>query len=196
MKRRAAILGLWLAAGIARGAEPAEPEHDQLFRIRFLPFGSTSAATETFTLGELNAALLQETNRVRVAHGRRPLRPLAALAAAADDQSTYMALTFRVEHTSPFRGQHDAVERTQNHGLGTVSLLAENVLSTGIAPPCDPPLSCASVAAKLVEQWMNSPGHRANLLNRDFTDLGCAARRVTLLGGTEEFFATQVFAAR
>ena len=32
----------------------------------------------------------------------------------------------------------------------------------------------SSTAADVVEQWMNSPGHRANILNKDFTHIGVA----------------------
>jgi uncharacterized protein YkwD len=182
--------------GGMHGEERNAPAKEPLIKIEFVPLVANSAVPENFTLEELNAALLVETNRVRVAHDLRPLRALPALIRAADDQSAFMALTFRVAHANPIHGQRDVVERAKRHGLASASYLAENVLSSGLAPSSDPPLSCAQVAAQLVEQWMNSPGHRANLLNRDFTDLGCAARRVKFIGGTEGFFATQVFAAR
>ena len=189
------MLGL-LLAGALRGEERSAPAREPLIKIEFVPLVAKPAAPENFTLEELNDALWVETNRVRAAHDLRPLRALPALVRAADDQSAFMALTFRVAHANPIQGQGTVVERTKRHGLASAACVAENVLSSGLAPPSDPPLSCAQVAAQLIEQWMNSPGHRANLLNREFTDLGCAARRVKFIGGTEEFFATQVFAAR
>lgn len=46
-----------------------------------------------------------------------------------------------------------------------------------------------SSAKTYFEQWMNSPGHRANILNPSLTHMGVA---VASNGGKE--YATQVFA--
>ncbi len=198
MKKRVAVLGwLLVTAGAVRAAEPAPPAQDPLIRIQF-GSDTSSPPPENFTLAELNAALLAETNRVRVEHGCRPLRLLPALAAAAaaDDQAAFMALTMRVAHTSIIPGQEDLTSRVKNRGLHHAALIAENALSTGFPPPRNPPPTCAAVAADLIAQWMDAPGHRANLLNRAFTDIGCAAHRVNFFGNRESIFATQVFAAR
>ena len=193
---RAAIFGVLLAASALAAEDPSPPANGSLVRLHVEVSFAKGPAMENFTLAELDAALVAETNRVRVAHGRRPLHELPALAAAADDQASFMVLTMSVTHSSPIKGQHDVVERTQRHGLPRVPLLAENALSVGFNGEREKPFSCAEVAEKLIAQWMDSPGHRANLLNRDFTDIGCAARRLRFLGGVENFFATQVFAAR
>jgi uncharacterized protein YkwD len=195
MQGRVAILGVLLAAGAVRG-DDAPPAREPPIRFHFEVSLAKAPAVENFTLAELDAALVAETNRVRQANGCRPLRELPALAAAADDQATFMALTMTVTHVSPIKGQRDVIERTQSHGLLEASLLAENALSIGFRAEQAQPLSCAEVATRLIAQWMDSPGHRANLLNRKFTDVGCAARRLRFFGGVENFFATQVFAAR
>jgi len=154
-------------------AEPAPPEH--------------------LAPAQLSAALLAETNRVRAEHGLRPLKPLAALAAAADDQAAFMALSYSLRHDCPVSGQRDAVERVQRHGL-MPSTVAENVLFTGFAPLAEPAPSCAELAAGMVAQWMSSPGHRANILNPALTHGGCSARRATFIGGTVGYYSAQVFA--
>lgn len=39
-----------------------------------------------------------------------------------------------------------------------------------------PPHTYISFAKEVVKLWMNSPGHRQNILNPNFTSLGCGAR--------------------
>ena len=196
MQRRVAILGVLLAIGVMRADDAPAPATEPAGKIRFQIVYEKPPAVENFTLVELDKALVTETNRVRLAHGCRPLGELPALAAAADDQATYMALTMTMTHFSPIKGQRDVGERTKRHGLTKASLVAENALSVGFRAAQEQPLTCGEVAGKLIAQWMDSPGHRANLLNRSFTHVGCAARRLRFLGGVENFYATQVFAAR
>ncbi|MDB6094953.1 MAG: SCP-like extracellular [Verrucomicrobia bacterium] len=143
------------------------------------------------TPARLSAALFLETNRVRRAHGCQPLRPLPELAAAADDQATYMALTLHAVHESGFYRQRTVVDRVQRRGLKPAAV-AENVASQP-ALRDGQPADCSSIAASLVEAWMNSPGHRANLLNREFTHVGCAARLAPGFGHIEYVFGAQVF---
>ncbi len=45
-----------------------------------------------------------------------------------------------------------------------------------------------------VREWLESPGHRVNLLSRDVTPLGCATRLVRVPVGPPRVFAVQVFA--
>jgi uncharacterized protein YkwD len=52
----------------------------------------------------------------------------------------------------------------------------------------------AAYAAFLLEGWMNSPEHRETLLDRKFTQLGCAARLAHgFRQGDQRVFALQVF---
>jgi uncharacterized protein YkwD len=128
---------------------------------------------------------------VRHAYGCRALLPLRALNAAADDQAFYMALTRHASHRNALQGQANVVERVQRHGIQP-GLVAENVASQPAAREGEPS-PCTAMAADLVEAWMNSPGHRANLLNRNFTHLGCAARLAPGFGSGEYVFGAQVF---
>ena len=196
MKVNAVILGLAIAATAGQGAESGANTKEPTIQFEFGHARPAAPALEKFTLAQLNAAVLAETNRVRVEHGLPPLRWWAVLAAAAEDQAAFMALTLHVAHENPIRGQHDVLERVRRHGDPPFSRVAENVLSTGFAAPRDPPQSCAEVAIDMVARWLESPGHRANLLNRHFTDLGCATQRVDFVGGTQNIFAAQVFATR
>ena len=154
--------------------------------------GSKELLSEKFTPVQLAAALLAETNRVRVAHHRRPLKPLAPLAQAADDQAAFLAVEGESSHYSPLPGQHTAADRVRQHGLWDASI-GENVLAMTL-PASETPPTCEAIATELVEQWMNSPGHRENLLNRDFTHFGGSVRFAKGIGATERSYAVQVFA--
>jgi uncharacterized protein YkwD len=49
-----------------------------------------------------------------------------------------------------------------------------------------------TTAAQVVNSWMNSPGHRANILNREYTHLGVGYAA----GGTYRHYWTQMFITR
>lgn len=193
MKPRRLIPGLLLAAmaaglGPMRAAEEARGTPRFVFEQR-----AGGALAGRFTPEQLASALLAETNRVRAAHGRRPFKPQEALQAAADDHALTLALSARCEHFSPLYGQRDAGERARGHGLER-GRVGENVLA--MSPRADDRVpTCASLAADVVAQWMDSPGHRANLLNRDFVYFGGALRFGTPLGSAaERIYGVQVFA--
>lgn len=136
-------------------------------------------------------ALLAETNRVRRAHGRRTLKPRTELVAAADDQAAFMALRQQVQHGSFLPGQANATERVRRHGLEGIAV-AENVAMTTLGDSPEE-FSAERIAALLVEQWMNSPGHRANLLDRRLTHFGGSVRLTRIVGGQWAAYGVQVF---
>jgi uncharacterized protein YkwD len=144
----------------------------------------------------LSTAIFEESNRVRVAHGSRPLGHLAALDAAADEQATYLALTLSVGHANPFPKEHNVGERVVHEGLDPASV-GENAIMMPARRPPDAPnrdYTYAAYAAFLLEGWMNSPEHRETLLDPKFTYLGCAARLARgFRQGDQRVFALQVF---
>jgi uncharacterized protein YkwD len=151
---------------------------------------------ENFDHALLARAIFEASNRVRAAHGVPALAHLAALDEAADEQATYLALTLTVGHTSPIPHQRDLTERIANEGLEAASE-GENAIMMPARRPADAPgrdYTYAAYAAYLMEGWMNSPAHRETLLDRRFTQLGCAARLAHGLSkGDQRIFATQDF---
>ena len=146
----------------------------------------------------LSAAIFEETNRVRTFRGVPPLEPLRELDQAADEQASYMALMMRAGHSSLIPNEHTVVDRVRNVGVYGARI-AENVVmesaygsgaSAGGAP------TYAALAAFLVDTWMNSPPHRANLLDPGFTYLGCGARIAHGARDEQMVFASQVFVLR
>lgn len=139
---------------------------------------------------ELSRALLAETNRVRRIYHVRSLRPRDELQAAAVDQSAFMALRMQAQHGSLLVGQADVRERVLRHGL-LDAVVAENVVATPL-PADAASLPAQEIAAMLVAQWMDSPGHRATLLDPRLTHFGGAVRFVRF-GKQWTAYGTQVF---
>jgi uncharacterized protein YkwD len=136
-------------------------------------------------------ALLAETNRARRAHGRRALRAKPELEAAADDQAAFMALRMHTQHGSFLPGQATVAERVGRHGLDGIAV-AENVASAALGESLRGH-SAETIAAMLVAQWMDSPNHRANLLDRRHTHFGGSVRITRMIGREWAAYGTQVF---
>jgi len=104
------------------------------------------------------AQLLALANRSRAAQGVAPLRWDAALARAARQHCLRMAAEGPISHR--YVGEPDVEERAGQAGAH-FSLIEENV---AVGP--DP--------VAIHDEWMHSPGHRANLLNPEVNRLGVA----------------------
>lgn len=172
-------VALVLLAGCVRGADATSGDSTQPAAT------SQTSATETGlpSARDFARALLQETNRVRRANGRSALKRRTELEAAADDQAAFMALRLQVQHESFLRGQATPFDRVQRRGLYIESgAVAENVASTTLGDKLE---NCTAekIAAMLVQQWMNSPGHRATLLDPKVTHFGGAVRLARTVGG-------------
>ena len=180
-----ALLTLAFLAGATRADAAAQVARDR-------PNASAPGIISPvdITAPEFATALLAETNRVRRANGRPPLQPLTGLDGAADDQAALMALVLNAQHMSPIAGQQTPAERVRHRGLEPVEV-AENVASLGFEPAAT--TTAEKIAAQLVANWMNSPGHRANLLNRTYTHLGGAIRLVQLPNNLWCAYGVQVF---
>ena len=96
--------------------------------------------------------LLSEVNRNRSEYGLEPLVLAADLCYSADIRAREIVTVF--SHTRPDGTPcYTAIQ-------SSYSMAAENI--AGGLP----------TAAQTVEQWMNSPGHRANILNPELRELG------------------------
>lgn len=106
-----------------------------------------------------------------------------------------MALMLRAEHTNPVFGEHTVADRVRFTGLD-MDRVGENVLMVpALRGPGSPrrDYTYAELAAFVVQTWMESPPHRANLLDTAFTQIGCAARIAHSVPGDHRVFAAQVF---
>ena len=101
--------------------------------------------------------LLKLTNRERQKQGLAPLKLSAQLSRAAQLHGTDMAKNNYFSHTG--RNGSNLGDRAKASGY-KYSRVGENIAAG------------RSTAEGTMKQWMNSAGHRANILNPKFTEIG------------------------
>ncbi|MEK7556711.1 MAG: CAP domain-containing protein [Patescibacteria group bacterium] len=136
--------------------------------------GRTDAPAQTLTA----SGTIAETNRHRAEAGLPALPLNAKLAAAAQAKVNDMFQKQYFDHIGPDgRGPADWVEDT-NYAYIAVG---ENLALGNFAGD-----------AALVNAWMSSPGHRANILNQHFAEIGVATAQGTFQG-EQTWLAVQTF---
>jgi cysteine-rich secretory family protein len=103
-------------------------------------------------------AVLALVNQQRATGGVQALTPDPRLAGAAQSYAQLMADKNWFNHTGP--DGSTPIMRMMAAGLNNWSAWAENI-AAGFTTPAD-----------VMNAWMNSPGHKANLLNPAFTHIG------------------------
>jgi hypothetical protein len=132
---------------------------------------------------KVEAAIIEMTNRVRVGKSAGPVKPNAGLSAAARAYAAYLANTGKFSHDADGR---QAGERITAAGyewclVGENLSLAES--SAGFKSDV--------LAEKAVEGWLNSPGHRENLLQPHVTEIGVGVAKAP--GKDLRFISVQLF---
>lgn len=139
-------------------------------------------------VGLLNAAIFFATNVEREKHKLPMFQTSRALTACAYEHSRDMALENFFSHENPNDpAKHTAWQRMEAKGLKSGER-AEN-----IAMRTTNGLTYLAFADEIVKLWMNSPGHRANILNRNLLFLGCGVHACTC--PKFHLYATQNFAS-
>ena len=114
----------------------------------------------------LRAEALQEVNADRQAAGKAPLEADRALDAAAQAHAEDMLARDYYDHVSP---DGDTVrDRADRQGIGPASLVAENIAE---CRGCPTPPDRGRVAG-FQSGWMQSPGHRENILSPGLARFG------------------------
>lgn len=116
--------------------------------------------------------LIAAANQERAAQGIPPLKPDPALSAAARNHASLMAQRRDISHQFP--GEPGLFPRVQQYSQA-FDAVAENV---AFAPTVD----------RIHTGWMNSSGHRANLLNPAYNTIG-----VAVLTNGREIYAVEDF---
>jgi uncharacterized protein YkwD len=151
----------------------------------------------------LNAAVFYETNHMREKNNRKQLRHSQSLENAAQMHSEDMVNDNFFSHYNPYDSKkRQPDDRMKMHGVDTGNR-GENIATAfGIQYKAGTSVSLISAiphhtyisyAKDLVEGWMNSPGHRANILSKDYAYLGCGNYYFESDGGWPMFAATQNF---
>jgi len=108
-------------------------------------------------VSKTGAEVLRLVNAARRQYGLQPLTLNSKLCAACDDHSRTMAAYGFFSHTSPVAGKYYFTDRARAHGA---TAGAENIAMHG------------GGAAGVVQMWLGSPGHSANMLNPGFRSMG------------------------
>jgi len=119
----------------------------------------------------LKSKIISETNLQRQENGKLPaLKENTKLDEAAAAKANDMFLNQYFEHESP--AGVDPGKLVQNHGYNYI-IAGENLI-----------LGNFSSEKEVVQDWMNSPGHRANILNNRYAEIGVAVIKGTYKGET------------
>lgn len=127
-----------------------------------------------------NAGIVTWTNSQREAQGLMPLHENAELRKAAEAKVDDMFAKQYFEHESPDGKTPADVIRKAGYAYIVVG---ENLA-----------LGNFKDDETLVQAWMDSPGHRANILNNKFQEIGTAAKK-GMFEGKEVWLAVQEFGA-
>jgi len=144
----------------------------------------TSGAPQTpVHLSEVEDRIWRLTNDVRRQHGLSSLSRQKALAAVSQAYSKDMLIHRFFSHTNP-EGL-DAGGRLKPFYSGPIYAWGENIWEGSNISTGDPD----SLARLIMDSWMSSPGHRENILDPKYTDIG-----IGVAASGREIRATQLFA--
>jgi len=143
-------------------------------------FGSTYLAPHSRLFGEILVnALVDETNQSRTVNNLPALKDNALLQAAAQDKANDMVANGYFAHTSPAGVTPWYWFEHVGYGF---SYAGENLAVNFVN------------SEDVTNAWMNSPGHRANILNGDFTEIGMATAQ-GMYQGRSAIFVVELFGA-
>jgi uncharacterized protein YkwD len=138
------------------------------------------AASAEGRLPLIAADLLSAANRARAREALPPLHPDAALDRAAQQYARELAQRGVLSHTSPTPGLETMTRRIEAAG-GTWTHAAENLARLG-GPGSE-------AGRHIVDLWMTSAPHRANVMSRTYTHAGSGVAR----GARGEWVAVQLY---
>ena len=120
-----------------------------------------STPTGAKTPEQLSAEVVTLVNQERAKVGLKPLGTINELTAAANIRAPELSTLF--EHTRPDGSECFTALKEANVGsVANYSLAGENIARG------------ASTAEGVMNMWMNSAGHKANILHKNFTHIGVA----------------------
>ncbi|WP_161794831.1 CAP domain-containing protein [Desulfonatronum thioautotrophicum] len=134
---------------------------------------------------KLNASdIVKLTNEYRISLGLPPLRENFQLTHAAEYRANDMIKNSYYAHVNPVTGENPGDAITQaNYQFRTY---AENIAMGNFQSN-----------RHIVDGWINSPGHRANIVNPDIREIGVAIIKdnLTPLGRPSVYYGVQLFAS-
>lgn len=132
-------------------------------------------------LGAIESEIVRLVNAERAEAGLPALSPDPIMASAALQHSSEMFSLDYFSHESPVDGNKEFTDRLRNAGLAGWGAAGENIVMAGYEQ---------GIAARFVQLWMDSPGHRENIMRPEFRFTG-----VGVFGDGTKVYATQLFAS-
>lgn len=138
---------------------PTKPNNNQSSQNEkpATPPTTSTPSTTTSDVDAFEQEVVKLTNAERTKAGLSPLQTDAKLMAAAREKSQDMQTNKYFSHTSPTFGS--PFDRMKALGIA-YKAAGENIAQGQRSPQ------------EVVQAWMDSPGHRANILNGKFTHIG------------------------
>lgn len=121
------------------------------------PAKQEASKEQSDQLSQFEQEVVDLTNQERAKHGLAALKVDNALSKVAREKSNDMAANGYFDHNSPKYGS--PFDMMKSFGI-SYNTAGENIAKGQRTP------------AEVVNAWMNSEGHRANILNGDFTHIG------------------------
>jgi uncharacterized protein YkwD len=115
----------------------------------------------------LHAAIFFLTNKERAKRKKEIISWNNNLEIAAFNHSKMMADLKFFSHSSKIKKRKEPEDRAKIAGI-TNPFIAENIAKT----PVNPQDTYLSLSKKIVSQWMNSTGHKSNILSKEALELG------------------------
>jgi uncharacterized protein YkwD len=142
------------------------------------PSGLVGPQEKTKTTTLSTDKIIDLTNKYRIANNLPPLAQNNLLTSAADTRTNDMFQKQYFDHVSPDGTTPSDVVLKAGYNY---SVSGENIALGDFTSEQD-----------LVDAWMASPGHRANILNPDYTQIGVATQ-ISDYQGRHTWIATQEF---
>lgn len=135
-----------------KAANPYIKNYDLIYPGQIINLPTTSTSVTNF-----ESEVVRLVNEIRISNRLKPLTEDWQLSRVARYKSQDMKDLGYFSHTSPTYGS--PFEMMKNFGI-TYRTAGENI-AKGYSTP-----------KAVVDAWMNSPGHRANILNASYTHIG------------------------
>jgi serralysin len=127
--------------------------------------GASGGAGSTLALTTLEQQATEQINALRASYGLQPLTFSTALFHSADAHCRQMLAEGYFGHTSSTGASFTSrIESFYPVGSATYYLAGENLFWT----------SGPTTSSEMISRWMQSPGHRRNLLNPNWRQIGLA----------------------
>jgi hypothetical protein len=134
-------------------------------------------------LPQVEILVIEMTNRVRAEEKLAAVKPNEKLAAAARAYASYLAKSDLFSHTADGREPSDRITAA---GYAWCQVGENLALAQGGSG-----MDGRELATRAIEGWLNSPGHRQNMLQPSVTEIGVAVARAP--GNEIKYVTVQLF---